>query len=1040
MSSPRSPLLHDHETGNTSSGLYRIRQSPAGRIYPVAGTPTQSISRSSSTLSPTIQPLPRPISPAQRVSSAPLTPGAPLVGEDLTRFPSESLHSFSFANQSDDLIHSRHNILKRSIDFMRDKIEWAAGGLGIARAKAEISGDPEMQSMVELLMKAKLLHHEGKGQIHSLSPGPLTGPVQSRPENVFEQSFSSGGQSSTAVSNVLPKTSNQNGPPDSPSQPVELSMRIKTSSAQLPTHPTSAAPMSQSSEHWIPNRRASLKRTFTDIAPISLQSKLTDALAKPFVASEYSTISPVAPTPTIGGALTNGQSFPSFASHARAAPSAQAIFTTEANAPWTTTAANDLACLVFGLSKAEVRKASILEMFRQDKREWLKSVLEGPQSSPASSSWTASRRASVAQQKPLLSGSGVTARLLNKPPAWQQGQLSRSHSDDTAKSDGLQLGERTFRSDQNMPKSRGVIMCGDVLPILKRNGAIGSATLWVQEKRGSLIWVLEEIAEDVAILQVDEIGSVVKVTGKSEAIWGMERVRRGMDVTRLLPSMPRIKGTNTGALDYDAIANLRRFTARTANDINIPVTIDQVSGKYTFQISSFPHIAGMMVLSASTLEVCSSNSRVSEALFGQSLNGRKISTIVPNFDKMLELLADEDDVQLTEGTVIPEHGFRRARALLAVREGNEDAAAVFLRPSGLPAIHRDGAEIMIDVQMRVLKSDLLGQGFQDGKTKQATNMDDNFKTMPTSKVVYVLWVTYSRVLHAANHGHGRISPLISRPGTPPQQPPPDDLPSDVTDESDVDDNRGSKAISILSRKQSHAVPRPTAQAASGKSQLPVSPSNTDQPHKKQITDFIILEDMGAGAYGQVKLARPKSSLSAAKVVLKYVTKRRILVDTWTRDRRLGTVPLEIHVLDYLRRLNSSGVSHPNIVEMCDFFEDDVNYYIEMVPHGLPGMDLFDYIELRVNMGEDECRAIFQQVAGAVEFLHESAKVVHRDIKDENVILDGDGIVKLVDFGSASYVKNGPFDVFVGTIGKLRLRGRIPIQKYRQLTEGRLRGP
>ncbi len=51
--------------------------------------------------------------------------------------------------------------------------------------------------------------------------------------------------------------------------------------------------------------------------------------------------------------------------------------------------------------------------------------------------------------------------------------------------------------------------------------------------------------------------------------------------------------------------------------------------------------------------------------------------------------------------------------------------------------------------------------------------------------------------------------------------------------------------------------------------------------------------------------------------------------------------LRSHVLDYLRR---DGLRHPNIVEMEDFFEDNVNYYIEMVPHGLPGMDLFDYIE------------------------------------------------------------------------------------------------
>jgi protein-serine/threonine kinase len=192
----------------------------------------------------------------------------------------------------------------------------------------------------------------------------------------------------------------------------------------------------------------------------------------------------------------------------------------------------------------------------------------------------------------------------------------------------------------------------------------------------------------------------------------------------------------------------------------------------------------------------------------------------------------------------------------------------------------------------------------------------------------------------------------------------------------------------------------------------VKPAETPESQpKKTIDDFVILEEMGQGAYGQVKLARYRST--GKKCVLKYVTKRRILVDTWTRDRRLGTVPLEIHVLDFLRR---DGLRHPNIVEMDDFFEDETNYYIEMAPHGLPGMDLFDYIELRTNMDEQESRSIFVQVARAVHHLHTKALVVHRDIKDENVILDGEGRIKLIDFGSAAYIKSGPFDVFVGTIG------------------------
>ena len=190
---------------------------------------------------------------------------------------------------------------------------------------------------------------------------------------------------------------------------------------------------------------------------------------------------------------------------------------------------------------------------------------------------------------------------------------------------------------------------------------------------------------------------------------------------------------------------------------------------------------------------------------------------------------------------------------------------------------------------------------------------------------------------------------------------------------------------------------------------PVTPV---EKSKKTIDDFFILEEMGQGAYGQVKLARNRTS--GKTCILKFVTKRRILVDTWTKDRRLGTVPLEIHVLDYLRR---DGLRHPNIVEMEDFFEDDVNYYIEMSAHGLPGMDLFDYIELRTNMEESECRSIFVQVAKAIHHLHTQAMVVHRDIKDENVVLDGEGNIKLIDFGSAAYIKSGPFSVFVGTIGQ-----------------------
>ncbi|ORE20560.1 Pkinase-domain-containing protein [Rhizopus microsporus] len=67
------------------------------------------------------------------------------------------------------------------------------------------------------------------------------------------------------------------------------------------------------------------------------------------------------------------------------------------------------------------------------------------------------------------------------------------------------------------------------------------------------------------------------------------------------------------------------------------------------------------------------------------------------------------------------------------------------------------------------------------------------------------------------------------------------------------------------------------------------------------------------------------------------------------------------------------------------------------------------------MTENEIRHIFYQIAKAVKHLH-SHKIVHRDIKDENVILDQDGTVHLIDFGCATYYKEGrKFDTFTGTL-------------------------
>lgn len=1024
-SSTFAPVLSEQEHGLGMTGLRRIRQQPASRTPSQPPSPHATFMLPKRSASMTVG----------GTSGRTFTPGpsSPTLnfGEDLSRFPSESLHSFSFTHQSEDVLHNRQNLLKRSIEFMREKLGWSTNHPGIVAAQAKVSGDVEIQGMMELLAKANVLGDDINNvqKLRALN-GPLTGPADMDGSNIFDKAFTRRpSQINETLAEDLTSLSRENS--DTSGANPKRSELSLSSEASVPDLEKPQSPFSDSSATTfsdVPKNWAKLKRTNTDISLVTLQTKLIEVLARPYIAREIASDGVLlSPTPTSAFSKTFNASsnLPSIVhGHAnRWSPAAQAIFTTEAHAPWTILAANDLACLVFGVTKAEVKKLGILEVVREDRRAWLEEKLRSPGSETVLPKARAipvkSTRTSSSTSTSLVIKGGVTAHLLSKPSSRQ---IASQKVQSSSKSERNSMSPNT-RVNHKATKSRGVLLCGDIVPIQKRNGNTGSASLWVKEKRGGLIWVLEEITEDVVSLTVDSENRLVKISGASETIWGESKVLPGIDVQQLIPKLPTLTDSETTTVDLRAIDEVQYYTAHNSDGFNIPTSITTETESSSLRVSSFPNIAGIMVLSAETLQITSSNSVFSAALFGYSNpDGLKINQLIPQFDRILDVLTEEDEAVLADGVVIPEHSFRRARAVLALREGNADAAAIFLRPTGLVARHRDGCEINVDIQMRVVRSDkpALNNSVIDEKAEDVGDiLSDNDSPTEKSEVVFALWVTYSRQLHSGGHPGGS-SPVETRPATP-RHPSSGQLVRSDSPQTDIETPPKHEKVPIpsLSQQIEEAASQPISDISTIKPNAEKKSSITkiipkEAPKKKKITDFVMLEDMGQGAYGQVKLAR--YTATGKKVILKYVTKQRILVDTWTRDRRLGTVPLEIHVLDYLRK---EELRHPNIVEMTGFFEDEVNYYIEMLPHGLPGMDLFDYIEMRSTMDEAECRNIFLQVAAALHHLHTKALVVHRDIKDENIILDGDSRVKLIDFGSAAYIKNGPFDVFVGTIGKLQ---------------------
>ncbi|KAF9899830.1 hypothetical protein BX616_002826 [Lobosporangium transversale] len=80
-------------------------------------------------------------------------------------------------------------------------------------------------------------------------------------------------------------------------------------------------------------------------------------------------------------------------------------------------------------------------------------------------------------------------------------------------------------------------------------------------------------------------------------------------------------------------------------------------------------------------------------------------------------------------------------------------------------------------------------------------------------------------------------------------------------------------------------------------------------------------------------------------------------------------------------------------------------------------DLFECIEHHSKFSEGQARMIFKQIVECVEYLN-SRGICHRDIKDENIVIDNDFRVKLIDFGSAVIIPRPQgklFDRFYGTI-------------------------
>lgn len=667
--------------------------------------------------------------------------------------------------------------------------------------------------------------------------------------------------------------------------------------------------------------------------------------------------------------------------------SPKAIFTISANSPWNLLNVNDIGLLMFGMSKSSLNKRKLMDLIAPRSRD---------------------------------------------------------------------LVYKRLQRDSNL------VFSGEIIAVKRDNKDISWTSLWAKKINDRIFMIFEQITcetIDVVIENNKEINDyfVQQVLKQSSCLY-LENLQNEK-LKSFLPSIfHTLKtvttiGSEKSTKDSKIINKVRYFTLLTEKGNFVPCAVtteplidaddqiqnSKVTSLFRLNLHSIPYIAGTFVINARNRTIASFNEAVAKNLFGTSdLKGSFIDKILPGFTNLLTQAEAENSNMIDQnGLVLPEHYFRR---LLAWTQGVSIAnrEQLFLTSKGIIGMHNDGNEIMVDVQLRVAESGfyVLWITFCRNILQLNTNINSQLP---------LLWENDSQ--NNINTGLDDLSrsssvktlkgndnedyftspstPLVPRktPVTPPSNSSTNSPLLKFTDKSfsgsaqslsptDSKSSNSLNEIQFASPLYNKLLKEETKRLETMKKRCPHFPIEIgSQRRTKSKDDFINLKDLGSGAYGEVWFARLKKD-KYYEVCIKSIVKERILVDSWVRDRKLGTVPSEIQILNKIQ-LNP----HPNILHMIDYFEDAEYYHIETLPHcdiNSSTIDLYDLIELKKDLEESECAYIFSQVVSALCYLHNNG-IIHRDIKDENLVIDASLHVRLIDFGSAAFVKDGPFRVFLGTL-------------------------
>ena len=150
----------------------------------------------------------------------------------------------------------------------------------------------------------------------------------------------------------------------------------------------------------------------------------------------------------------------------------------------------------------------------------------------------------------------------------------------------------------------------------------------------------------------------------------------------------------------------------------------------------------------------------------------------------------------------------------------------------------------------------------------------------------------------------------------------------------------------------------------------------------KLSNFDMLEEIGAGAFGEVYKVKHKQSQRI--FAMKMLNKQRL-----QKQKQLKYAISEFKIMKQL--------DHPFIMNL--FYAFQTHKFLFLVLEYCPGGDLSDLIEANQTLCEPIARFYVAQIILALEYLH-SLDILYRDMKPANVLLAEDGYIRLGDFGLA----------------------------------------